>query len=198
MINSDNLKQPTGLKEHESMTLGEKKKKTGSVGWSTIQSSTFLPYPPPYRAGNQTEVCESLGAQREWRARNKINFSLRRLGGVGEEMLTLQLLCKRCDNLTLSEVKEERRRENIHKSWGPNPQQPLEGLLSCQNVCLSPKTSEANKLTTFQTESNPLSIQQSLHTCFAHCSIQLASYPLSTPNTRFNTKKEPNMMRLTK
>lgn len=36
--------------------------------------------------------------------------------GYREEMLTLQLLCKRCDYLTPSAVKEERQGENVHKS----------------------------------------------------------------------------------
>lgn len=45
-------------------------------------NSTVLPRPHSTELGKQTGVWESLGAQREWRARNKINFSLRRLGGL--------------------------------------------------------------------------------------------------------------------
>lgn len=70
MINSDNLKQPMGLEEHESMTL----ETGGGVGqwglcWMVNRTELTLLYsavpPPPYRAGNQSEVCRSLGAQRE-------------------------------------------------------------------------------------------------------------------------------------
>lgn len=74
-------------------------------------NSTVLhpPPPPPPPPPHSADLGKSLGVQREWRARNKINFSLRRMAGL---RMGWQWKCSACswcakDGLTLSEVGRE-------------------------------------------------------------------------------------------
>lgn len=108
---------------------------------------------------------------------------------VGEEVLTLQLPWKERDG-NRGQIRMRKKDLSQNGLYSQNIC-GITGFYSAECTHILPKTASGAGCT-----ASPR------HALSARCRLKntalVASYPLSTPNTRFNTKKEPNMIRLTK